>query len=368
MKTEKTHTALIHDKNWEAKLLLEATSANRVDHFIIDITTGCIIELPSGIKRLRDMTEYSASEPRYDRYERIWSEQWNIPGTEEFLEMCNCKFLKDRIAQGFMYSEVNFDIVDDNSNVHPLRQIFFMGHEDITGHYYAVCFLYDNSEYAQHLHDLAGLKEELREARLQNSLGQIKPHFLYNTLASIRQIILENPVYAADLMYDFTKHLRACLKYVSDQSLISFTQELDNIRAYLNIEKMRFGDVLAVEYDLNELDFLVAPLTIQPLVENAVRHGVFGKGQEGGTVRIATERVGDSVHVTVSDNGIGFDIEKLRKDIQTGKKDSTGLENIRFRLKHLQNATLDIRSTPGCGTYAVVIIPMENELPDGVKS
>lgn len=80
----------------------------------------------------------------------------------------------------------------------------------------------------------------------------MQPHFLYNALASIREIVLENPEYAADLIFDFTTHLRACIKSMASEEFTSFHQEIENIKAYVNIEKMRFGDKLQVQYDIQE--------------------------------------------------------------------------------------------------------------------
>ena len=114
---------------------------------------------------------------------------------------------------------------------------------------------------------------------------QMHPHFLYNALSSIREIVLTDPDFAADLLYDFTTYLRAGIRAIGSSEKIPFTRELENVRAYLNIEKVRFADRLTVEYDIRVEDFSVIPFCIQPLVENAVRHGIYEKGAEGGRAR-----------------------------------------------------------------------------------
>ena len=105
------------------------------------------------------------------------------------------------------------------------------------------------------------LSEELRASRVKNSIGQMQPHFLYNALGSIREVILDNPQYASDLVYDFTTHLRACIKCMQNSDLIPFEQELTNINAYVNIEKMRFGEKLKIEHDIACDDFMIVLVT-----------------------------------------------------------------------------------------------------------
>ncbi len=205
--------------------------------------------------------------------------------------------------------------------------------------------------------ELEETRRQLEDARIKNANSQMQPHFLYNALASIREIVLEDPQYASDLIYDFTTHLRACIRSMSGDTLIPFAQELANIKAYVNIEKMRFGDRLQIEYDCPQTDFDIVPLGIQPLVENAIRHGIYEKGAKGGKVSVCTAREGNNFLVCVTDNGVGFDFEKTMKEVREGTRDSSGLYNLLYRFERLMNAKVTVESRIGCGTKITVTIP-----------
>lgn len=206
---------------------------------------------------------------------------------------------------------------------------------------------------------LERLQIQLNESRIKISTGQMQPHFLYNSLASIREIVLENPEYAADLIFDFTTHLRACIKSMASEEFTPFSQEIENIKSYVNIEKMRFGDKLQVKYEIQESDFSIVPLSIQPLVENAIRHGIYEKGSKGGVVKISSYREENEIVIEVEDNGVGFDVEKIRAEIQSEERDSTGLQSLIFRFEKLMNANVKIESMIGEGTKITVRIPIK---------
>ncbi|MDO4491076.1 MAG: histidine kinase [Lachnospiraceae bacterium] len=204
------------------------------------------------------------------------------------------------------------------------------------------------------------LREALKEAQLQNSISQLQPHFLYNSLSSIREIVLESPEYAAELLLDFTNYLRACLRAMNSKELVPFEQELKNIQAYVGIEKMRLGDRLTVVYDIQDTDFMIIPLGIQPLVENAIRHGISKKRNKTGTVWVHTSRNDDYVEILVEDDGVGFDSEKKKQEIDAGICDSTGVKNLILRYKNSMNAELNGISKPGEGTRVWVHIPLKD--------
>lgn len=207
--------------------------------------------------------------------------------------------------------------------------------------------------------ELSRTKAELMEARIKNANSQMQPHFLYNALASIREIVLEDPEYASDLIFDFSTHLRACIRSMSNDNLVSFSQELENIKAYINIEQMRFGNKLKVKYDIEEENFDIIPLGLQPLVENAVRHGIYERGRAGGTVYIKTYADEDEWVIQIADDGVGFDVKDIWKQIESGKRDSTGLQNLVLRFEKQMKAKVDIRSEVGVGTKVTIYIPKE---------
>ena len=204
------------------------------------------------------------------------------------------------------------------------------------------------------------IEKELQLSRIRNFTSQMQPHFLYNALGSIQEIILEDPEYASELIGDFTVHLRSCIRAMSSDAPIPFDQELSNIRAYVNIEKMRLGQKLRVVYDTEKRNFSILPLSVQPLVENAIRHGIYERGEKGGTVTIRTEELPDHWLVTVEDDGVGFDTGMLETDIADGKKDSTGIKNIMFRLDTVMHASVSIQSKIGTGTALAITIPKES--------
>ncbi len=205
-------------------------------------------------------------------------------------------------------------------------------------------------EMRQNVEDL---KKELESSRIKVMINQMQPHFLYNALSAIQTIVNTDPDYASRLIYDFTVHLRSSIKALSSDAPISFRDELKNIRAYLNIEQMRFGESLNVKYEIDCEDFSVIPLTIQPLAENAARHGIYPKGEEGGTVAVRSYETVSAYVIEVEDDGNGFDVDEV---LRSGG-DSVGLKSLIFRLKSLMDADVTIDSKLGVGTKATVRIP-----------
>ena len=150
------------------------------------------------------------------------------------------------------------------------------------------------------------------EGRLKRSMAelmasQIRPHFIYNTLNSIRALIRVDPETAMRTVNDFSTYLRSNLDHVVDREMIPFLDELRHIQAYLNIEQVRFEERLQVEMDIRAKSFRVPPLSIQPLVENAVKHGICRK-MSGGTVTVRSYEEKDACVVEVLDDGVGFDV------------------------------------------------------------
>ena len=208
------------------------------------------------------------------------------------------------------------------------------------------------------------LARMLRKSRAELMASQIKPHFIYNTLNSIRTLIKIDPEQAQKTVYDFSTYLRSNLENVGERELISFSDELRHINAYLNIEKIRFGERLCVAEDIGTKSFQIPPLSVQPLVENAVKHGLCAK-MDGGTVTIRSREEADAYVVEVEDDGIGFDVESIEKRGKVNDKFShIGLENIRFRIREIARGRLDIHSRPGEGTKVTVTFPKEERKGD----
>ena len=198
------------------------------------------------------------------------------------------------------------------------------------------------------------LEKELEESRNAIMLSQMQPHFIHNILNVIYYLCGKDPVAAQGAISKFSDHLRNNLEALSQKELITFRKELDHIHTYLELEQIRFGEELSVVYDIEEDSFLLPVLSIQPLVENAVKHGV-AKKRGGGVVTISSRQTEQAHRITVSDTGVGFDVDRYMDD----GKVHVGLMNIRQRLTSRMNATVEIDSKPGNGTTVTVTIPRE---------
>lgn len=197
------------------------------------------------------------------------------------------------------------------------------------------------------------LELELEKANMALMVSQIQPHFLYNALNTIKSLIRRNPKAAEEAVIDFSYYLRGNMDSLSHTEPIPFQTELDHIRHYCKIELLRFSDKLHIEYDIETDHFSVPALSIQPLVENAIKHGVT-KRPEGGSVWIHTCEENESYIVRVEDNGIGFDPADI---LNKNGRSHVGLPNIRYRLETMMHAEVDVQSTPGIGTAVTVRIP-----------
>ncbi len=193
-------------------------------------------------------------------------------------------------------------------------------------------------------------EQELMDARVSVMLSQIQPHFLYNSLTAIAEACEDSPK-AQGAILDFSAYLRNNLESVKSQKLIPFAKELAHIETYLKLEKLRFENQLNLVYDIAAKAFLLPALTVQPLVENAVKHGV-GKKKGGGTVTIATAQTDAAFVITISDDGVGFDVNEQEAD----GGNHTGIKNISQRLEAQCGGTLAITSAKGVGTTATITI------------
>lgn len=194
--------------------------------------------------------------------------------------------------------------------------------------------------------------------RIQIMLGQIQPHFLYNTLGAIKSTYYDDPELARRAIDQFTDFLRHNMDSLTDDQPISFERELAHVRCYLDLLQLRFGDSLHVEYDLECTDFRIPTLTLQPLVENAVSYGVRKNPKGNGLVIIRTRELPESYEVSVIDNGPGFVPDNVPGD---SERSHIGIQNVRSRLHSAIGAELTIRSEPGKGTAAVMILPKGKE-------
>jgi|GEM_PF-2323303 len=193
------------------------------------------------------------------------------------------------------------------------------------------------------------LRNDVMRAKAQILQSQVSPHFIYNALTAI-QALPDNPVATKKAIGDFAKYLRQTLTTNSENELIPFEKELENIQAYFRLEKIRFGNKLNIVYDVEEKDFEVPAMSVQILAENAVKHGVSVK-REGGTVSVSTKKQDGTVVITVKDDGVGFDT------VKTLDSTHVGINNVTNRIRSLVGGTVKIESVIGRGTTATVTIP-----------
>ena len=196
------------------------------------------------------------------------------------------------------------------------------------------------------------LEAELKESRVSIMLSQIQPHFIYNTLGTIERMCLKDPEKAFQLVRNFSLYLRGNFSELDSVTPIRFLDELKHVEYYVNIEKVRFPD-MSIEYDVEITDFVLPALSVQPLVENAIKHGLM-RLESGGTVVIRSYETRCHFCVEVKDDGVGFDTS-----LPIDEKKHVGLRNIRGRLQAMVNGDLTIESQPGKGTSAVIMIPKE---------
>ena len=198
------------------------------------------------------------------------------------------------------------------------------------------------------------LKAELTESRVSTMMSQIRPHFIYNTLGSIEQLCELDPHKAGELVHNFAKYLRGNFGELDNPKPILMSQEMEHVHHYINIENVRFPD-MTFSFEMNSNDFNIPALTIQPIVENAIKHGLM-KLSNGGTIKVVSYETDDNYCVTVEDDGVGFDTNVL---LDEGKH--VGIRNIRGRLKAMVNGTLEIESKIGVGTKVLITIPKGDE-------
>ena len=196
------------------------------------------------------------------------------------------------------------------------------------------------------------LNAQLTESRVSTMMSQIRPHFIYNTLGSIEQLCNIDPPKAGELVHNFAKYLRGNFGELDNPKPILMSQEMEHVRHYISIENVRFPD-MTFSFEMNSDDFCIPALTIQPIVENAIKHGLM-KLQKGGTIRVVSYETDSHYCVSVEDDGVGFDTAILLED-----RKHVGIRNIRGRLKEMVNGELEIKSTENVGTTVLIKIPKE---------
>lgn len=251
-----------------------------------------------------------------------------------------------------------------DSVIHFLYNIFYLAlgiidsAKSLTLHYIAMTvfvlliFVFIGLEKEQ---ELEKNQKELALSELNALRLQMNPHFIYNTLASVDALITVDPEAARDLVEKFIKHLRG--SYLDNSPLlVPFADELENIKYYLSVEQTRFPGI-KIDYDLKITDFQLPPLTVQPLIENAIKHGICGRDESEGTITISAYDDEKAYYIRIADNGIGFD---TKAPLIPSKRNHLGVQTTKKRLELICKGTLDITSIVNVGTQSLITIPKES--------
>ena len=192
-------------------------------------------------------------------------------------------------------------------------------------------------------------QRDIAHQRASIMVLQMRPHFIYNTMMSIYYLCKQNPDLAQQVTLDFTTYLRKNFTAIASEDLIPFSEELEHTRAYLAVEQAQYDDMLVVNYDITVTEFCLPPLTLQPIVENAVKHGM-DQDSEPLHIFIKTDRTGTDREIIVENSGADF-------DPQDDNEPHIALNNIRQRLEMMCGGSMTIKPRVGGGTIVTVTIP-----------
>lgn len=196
------------------------------------------------------------------------------------------------------------------------------------------------------------LEEEFERSRIVLAMSQIHPHFIHNSLAAIRSLCVENPKDAIETIDNFSGFLRGSLETMIKDQCVSFDREMELVDNYLYLEQKRFEGKIIVEKNIEVESFMIPPMTIQPIVENSVRHGIRNRNTPG-VVAISTFEKKDEYVVEIKDNGVGFDADAVMND----GKIHVGFDNVKKRLAMMCNGRMEYDSVVGVGTCVRIYIP-----------
>jgi len=215
------------------------------------------------------------------------------------------------------------------------------------------------NEKEEALIKIAEMDKKEHETELKFLKAQIKPHFIHNALNAIIAISRTDSQRSRELLVDFSQYLRSCFDFVNLEDLIPIENELNLVYSYLAIEKARFGDNLEIHYDIDETDMLIPPLILQPLVENAVVHGI-RKKKSTGAITVYIKASKEYITLGVKDNGIGLDTDKMNLLLDNSEESrGVGLYNINRRLNKMYHTSLTMENIENGGLNVYMNIPKE---------
>lgn len=198
--------------------------------------------------------------------------------------------------------------------------------------------------------DAERLAKELRDSRIMLAMSQIRTHFIFNVLNAISGMCKYDPEKADETVVRFSRYLRSNMNVFREDKPIPFLKELEHLEDYVALEQVRFGDQIIFREDIEVKNFMIPTFVLQPVVENSIKHGLLPKAS-GGVIELRTRKEGRNIIISISDDGVGYDMNGVRKE------DSIGLDNVLFRLQNIINGTMTIQSKPGEGTTVTITIP-----------
>lgn len=200
--------------------------------------------------------------------------------------------------------------------------------------------------------ELIEKEKQLINSRATTMMGQIRSHFVFNVLNAISGMCKYDPEKADETVVRFSRYLRANVDIMQNDAPELFNVVLRRLEDYIALEQVRFENKINFKKEINVWDFKMPALILQPIVENAIKHGLTPKAG-GGTITLKTYEEGNDIVIKITDDGVGYDVNALPRE------GSVGMKNIRFRLDYLMNGTMEINSVIGEGTEAVITIPKE---------
>lgn len=284
----------------------------------------------------------------------LQEQEWDLVITDIMMPGMSGYELTRRIRERYAVSELPVLVLTARSWPEDIEKGFLAGANDY------VTKPVEARELRARVQALTQLKSSSRQRiRMEAAWlqAQIEPHFFLNTLNSIAALHTINPEQMLALIENFGDYLREKFKFQNVGELVSLGDELTLVRSYLFIEQIRFSDLLHVEWEIDsDLEMLnIPPYSIQPLVENAIRHGLM-KRRQIGSIRIKLAKHENGAKISVADNGVGMEEEKAAGLLKPGTSRGIALHNIDLRLKRLYGSGLTIASAPGKGTTVSFII------------
>ncbi|REK71896.1 ATP-binding protein [Paenibacillus paeoniae] len=294
--------------------------------------------------------------------ERLEKQSWDLLIADVMMPQMSGYELTKKVREQYSLSELPVLLLTARSQTADIYTGFAAGANDY------VTKPVDALELKYRIRALITLKQSIHERlRMEAAYlqAQIHPHFLFNTLNSIMALSMIDADKMRSLVEAFSSYLRISFDFMNTEELVVLSHELELARAYLYVESERFGERLSVVWEVESgINPLLPPLTIQPLIENAVKHGLLSQSK-GGTVYIGVARQEDGIRIEVRDDGKGMSQEKIRQLLSFSIKGRSGIgvANTNRRLFRWYGQGLTIHSKPHEGTTVSFVIPHRTKQP-----